>query len=260
MYDRYVTTRYTKKMIIIGILVLIGLFVLSQYLWLRLSGTAVPPPTIERITTDYGNGKQVKYSVLGDSSVAGQGGDYSQGLAVSTARHLAQDNKVTMLNTAVSGARAADIISDQLEPTLKHNPDIVLIVIGSNDVTHLTKLSDIRKSVSGAVDKLVSNNCNVKIVLTGSAAMGTVPRLPQPLRFFAGVRTQQVNSVFKEIVNQKQLTFAPIAAKTGPIFAKDHTLFAQDNFHPNTKGYDVWVPVLNDALDEALSSQPSHCN
>jgi lysophospholipase L1-like esterase len=254
------TKRYNRVMIVSFIaLFILGSFILSQFIWLRYNGKAVPAPIIERNTTQLGNGKQVKYLVMGDSTAAGQGGDYATGLAMSTATHLAQDKNVSLLNTAVSGARAKDIVTNQLNPGIDHDPDVALIIVGSNDVTHLTSSKSVRQSIEQAVSKLIAKNCNVKIVVTGSADMGAVPRLPEPLRYLAGVRAKQLNRTFMDITNQQQITFAPIAEKTGSIFRNDSTLFAQDNFHPNTKGYDVWVPVLNDALDDALSNQPSHC-
>lgn len=244
----------------IAVVLLVFGLALSQVLWLRYNGKSVPAPIIERNTTELGKGKRVKYLMMGDSTAAGQGGDYNTGLAMSTAGHLAKDSRVSLLNTAVSGARANDIVADQLDPGLKHNPDVALIIVGSNDVTHLTSSKSVRQSIEQVIAKLIDQNCNMKIVITGSADMGAVPRLPQPLRYLAGVRAKQLNVVFEDIVSKNQITFAPIAEKTGPIFRADASLFAQDNFHPNTKGYDVWVPVLNDALDQALATQPSHCN
>lgn len=254
--NKYTGNRmYLYLLVFVFILIAIGIV---NVLWLRYNGDPVPAPKVERTTTAIGNGKQVKYLVMGDSTAVGQGGEV-QTLATQTAQFIANDQQVLLLNTAVSGARAADVLDDQLKDGLKHNPDIVLIIVGSNDVTHATSLSSIKSSIQQTVDALLAQNCNAKIVLTGSAAMGTVPRIPKPLRFLAGQRTNRVNAVFDDIVKTNSLTFAPIAERTGPIFARDKTLFASDNFHPNQKGYDVWVPVLNDALEQALKNQPAHC-
>jgi lysophospholipase L1-like esterase len=50
------------------------------------------------------------------------------------------------------------------------------------------------------------------------------------------------------------VTFAPIAEQTGPLFARDKTLFDSDEFHPNDRGYATWIPVIDRALDEASAS------
>ena len=44
----------------------------------------------------------------------GRGGEYENGIAVSTARELAKNRRVTMVNLAVSGARTEDVLDDQL--------------------------------------------------------------------------------------------------------------------------------------------------
>ncbi len=246
----------TPLLIFFGLLV--GFFVVDL-LFLKFNGTPVPAPDIPRQPLVYGSGEPLNYVVMGDSTAVGQGGDYEKGIATESARHLAKDHKVTMVNTAVSGARAKDVFTKQLDSAMKAKPDVVLILVGSNDVTHLTSTASIKNSIAGAVESLEKVNCNVKIILTGSAQMGAVLRIPQPLRLLAEQRVKPVNNAFISITKESSLTFSPIADKTGDTFKKDRTLFAADKFHPNTKGYQVWVPVINDSLDEALQSQPSHC-
>ena len=72
-------------------------------------------------------------------------------------------------------------------------------------------------------------------------------------------RAKRKVEVFERAIKKYELTLAPIALKTGPIFRNDRTLFASDLYHPNEKGYAVWMNVLKPALAEALVSQPSHC-
>lgn len=248
-------------MIIIAIAVLLALvvFVVSQFVYLWLGGTAVPVPDIPRQPQVYGEGDPLTYVVMGDSVTVGQGGDYDRGVAQMTARHLAKGNKVTMLNTGESGARAHDVLTKQLPQIITKKPDVVLIVVGSNDVTHVTPIAKLKRSLQTTVDSLVAANCNVKIVMTGAGEMGAAKRIPQPTRWLAGQRTKAVNKVFAEIISQNQLTKAQIAEKTGDTFKDNPNLFAPDNFHPNNAGYDTWTAVINDTLDEAIATQPSHC-
>lgn len=252
--------RYNHNyMIIFIIIAVIILFVASQFLYLRFAGTSVSVPDIPRQAQVYGEGKTLSYVVMGDSITVGQGGDYDKGVAQETARHLAKHQKVTMYNVGKSGARAADMSQIQVASAIEHKPDVVLMVVGSNDITHLTSIKSIDQSIQVTVDKLIATNCNVKIVLTGAGDMGAVLRIPQPLRWLAGQRVKTVNARFTEIIERNKLTYAPVAVKTGDIFRNDSSLFAPDKFHPNDKGYAVWSTVLIESLDEALASQPSHC-
>jgi len=255
--------RYNKKMyIVIGVIIgLISLVAVIDFLWLKFYGDPVEAPTIQREMQFGDTGEQLSYVMMGDSTSIAQGGDYSKGIAVETAQFLAKNNKqVSLYNTGVSGARSKDIEQNQLQDALDAKPDLVMIVVGSNDATHLTSNSEVKESIQATIDALIQQNCNVKIILTGSAGMGVVPRLPQPVRFIVGLKVNSLNNTFQEIVQDNSLTFAPIAKETSPIFKRDRSLFAKDNFHPNTEGYQVWIPTLTNAINASLESQPSHCS
>jgi acyl-CoA thioesterase-1 len=201
------------------------------------------------------SGLPLTYLVMGDSTAAGQGAPYEQGIAVSTARELAKSRRVTMINLAVSGARTRDVLERQLPAARLLHPDLVLISIGANDVTHLTLIGAMRRNMLRIVDGLRADSPGVAIVITGSPDMGAPPRIPRFLRPIAGWRTRQVNRMFESIAARKHLGFAPIARTTGPLFRKDPTLFDGDRFHPNARGYATWLPALNQALERAAASR-----
>ncbi len=246
-----------KRMIYIGIF--FAVFVSIESAAVKYGGTPVDAPNIPRQPQVLGSGRAINYLVLGDSTSIGQGADYQAGIAIGTAKHLAQKGTVSMINLGVSGARSKDVQLLQL-PKITQKPDVVLIAIGANDVTHITPLGMVKQSLQATTEALVKLNCNVKIVFTGSPAMGSVHRFPQPLRLVAGYRANQVNRIFTSLNDQYSTTLAPLAAKTGTAFAEDISLSAQDKFHPSAAGYALWVDVLNKSLDEALANQPSHCN
>ncbi|MEO7945060.1 MAG: SGNH/GDSL hydrolase family protein [Candidatus Saccharimonadales bacterium] len=224
-------------------------FVLVEFLFIKLGGTPVPAPTISRELTTFGSsGTQLTYIVMGDSTGVGQGGDYEKGIALSTSRELAKTHIVRFQNFAISGARTADVRQKQLAQAVALKPDVVLIAVGANDVTHLTSLKGIHLSLNEIIDALRAANPDVKIILTGSPQMGSVPRFPEPVASIARARTKSVNAVFEMVATEKQVTFAHIADKTGPIFDAHPELFAADKFHPTTTGYGVWIPVLNTAI------------
>ena len=206
-----------------------------------------------------GAGTALVYVVLGDSTAAGRGGNYKCGVALGTARHLAETQPVTMVNVAVSGAKVRDVVQDQLPKAVRLRPDVVLLAVGANDVTHFTTGGAIASGLSSVIDQLSAARPGVRIVLTGSPAVGTARRFAQPLRWVAGVETNRVNRVVKAVVEQAEgrgehVIWAPIARDTEATFAQDPGLFAPDRFHPNDRGYAVWMPTLNAALDRAMRS------
>ena len=197
-------------------------------------------------------GRPLLYVVLGDSTAAGRGAPYADGIAVQTASHLAQSRPVTLVNLAVSGAKIADVVRDQLPTALRLKPDLVLLAVGANDATHFTSGRRIGTDLTAILNELATARPGVRIVLTGSPDVGTARRFAQPLRWLAGVETARVNAVMQPIGQQHGAVWAPIARATGPLFARDPTLFAPDRFHPNARGYATWLPALDAALDEAL--------
>jgi lysophospholipase L1-like esterase len=238
---------------VLGLIALL-LFAAIEYAWIKYNGTPVPVPKISRQPQTIGHGPDLTYVVLGDSTAVAQGAPYAQGYAVATANYLAKNYTLTWVNLAVSGARAHDVATKQLPRALPYRPDLVLIAVGANDVTHLTSLDSVRHSLQSTITALRRANSNVKIVLTGSPDMGAVPRLPQPLRWLAGERTKSLNAMVMQLAAQQHVTFAPIARQTGPVFRKHPDLFASDKFHPNAGGYKLWIPVLTTAIRQSLSS------
>lgn len=232
---------------------IILLAVLYEVFYIKFNGRAIPRPDISRQIEVLGQGQPLTFIVLGDSTAVSQGGDYSQGYAVATAHYLARKYKVKWQNLAEPGARSIDVSEAQIKHASPLKPDIVLVAVGANDVTHLTSTKKVYGALQSSIDALRRANPDVKIILTGAPDMGSIPRLPQPLRSLAGIRTRQLNAVVQRLVADNQVTFAPIAARTGSIFRTHPELFAGDNFHPTTEGYIVWIPVIQLAVDETFN-------
>lgn len=223
------------------------------------TGDREPPPRAPSGVETFGSGEPLRYLILGDSTTVAVGGTYANGIARETARHLAGGRRVEMMNLGVSGAQVTDVLREQMPRIGSFQPDLILLVAGANDVTHLTPARSIEKDLRPILDGLIDINCHVRIVVTGSPDMSTPPRIPRLLRGVAGWRTNALNRVFREQVERYNLTFAPVADETGPLFARDRTLFSSDAFHPNDRGYATWIAVINPALDRALATQPDHC-
>lgn len=215
--------------------------------------TAAPPRADARPRLFGTGGETLRYVILGDSTAVSVGGDYERGLAVQSARHLATRRKVELINVAVSGARIHDVLVEQLPRVDLTRTDVVLLDVGANDVMRLTTSRGFDRDFGRVIDAIRAQNGKVKIVVTGSADMGSPPRIPRLLRPLANSRTRRLNAIVQRHVDDRKLTFAAIADRTGPVFRKDPTLFSDDRFHPNDRGYAVWTAVISEALDRALA-------
>ena len=243
-----------RALLLIAALVLAGPAVLvGEAVWALRGpdGVAFTPPPATPQRFGGGEGEALRLAVLGDSTAVGQGAAYRDGIAVGAAEHLARRGPVDLLNVGESGARWDDVSGEQVERAARFAPDVALIAAGANDVTHLTSTGAVTEDVRSTVARLRAANRDVAIVLTGSPGMGVVPRFAQPLRWVAGLRTRRLNAAIAATAADLGLTMAPIAERTGDLFAADRSLFAADDFHPSARGYATWRPVIARALDEA---------
>ncbi len=248
-----------KHRIVVVVIILIGallLFALVEFLVIKYGGSPIPAPVVPRATQTSGTGPKLRYVVMGDSTAVGEGTDYKNSYAVASIDHLAKKYQVEATNVGVSGAIAMDVQATQLGQAAALKPDLVLLAVGANDARRFVSGKAYQTAIQKTIDGLKQINPKVRIVVTGSPAMGVVPRFPWPSNQIMSLRTRQINNALGPIIKKNSLTFAPIASKTGPAFQADPTLFAADKFHPNARGYELWKPVINDALDEALSKSP----
>lgn len=230
-------------------------FVIIQILIIRFNGSPVAVPDIPRSVQIIGSGEPLSYAIMGDSTAISQGSNYSEGFGAASITHLARTFAVKSINTGVSGATTEDVRKDQLKTALAFRPDVVLLAVGANDATHFVRSETTRESIQHIIDELRRVNPRVKIIVTGSPAVDSVTRFPDGAKQLMGLRTRQVNAVFEQLISKNNLFFAPIAKETRAAFIADPTLTASDNFHPNARGYALWIPVVNQSLDKAIDSR-----
>jgi lysophospholipase L1-like esterase len=185
---------------------------------------------------------------LGDSLAAGVGSSTPDGSVARQVAH-ALDRPIDTEVLAVSGARIADVVSNQL-PLVHGTPDLVLISAGANDVTHLTSLGSFESSYDDLLSRLPAR---AAVVVLGVPDMGSATRLAQPLRALAGARGGQVDGVVRDVAARHHAAYVDIAAETGPAFRADpDRYFSADHYHPDDAGYGVWAAAISPVVRWAL--------
>jgi len=248
-------TRQRLLLIITCAIIVLLLLLAAEFIYVQRNGTAVPAPTIPRAPQILGSGPALTYVVMGDSTSIGQGTDYAHSYALNSAEHLAEHYTVTFVNVGISGATAKTVLSEQAAKAAGYKPSLVLLAVGANDATHFTSGKSLQTSLQRIITILRVANSQVQIVVTGSPAMDSVSRFPVGAKQIMGLRTHQINRAFEPIIAKNRLVLAPIAEKTRAAFLADPTLTASDNFHPNARGYALWIPIINHALDQALEQK-----
>jgi lysophospholipase L1-like esterase len=161
----------------------------------------------------------------------------------------ALDRPVDLTVLAVSGATVADVADHQVGEVPK-DAGLVIVVVGSNDVVHLTRVGDFRRRYEEVLDHLPAG---VPTVVLGLPDMGAPIRLAQPLRLIAGERAGTLDREVRDLAQQRGLGYVDIAGRTGPRFRREPgRYFAKDLYHPSDEGYALWADAVVPAARRAL--------
>jgi lysophospholipase L1-like esterase len=193
------------------------------------------------------------FVVLGDSTAAGVGsGGAEFAYPTLLAERLAgSGQRVHLIDLGESGARVGDMLERQVPEAVDSNPDLVFVGIGANDATHLTKLADVRRDMTSALDLL--EGTSAKIVVAGAPDMRAAAFL-EPLRSIVGWRGRRVAETIEDVARSYGIPAVPLAEQTGKYFAMDpEKYYSPDDFHPSGAGYELWARAIYPALEDALA-------
>jgi lysophospholipase L1-like esterase len=195
-----------------------------------------------------GDGPALGITWLGDSTASGVGATSpAASLPHQVAAALGRPVELTVL--AVSGATVADVAEQQVGDVPK-DADLVVIDVGCNDVTHLTKVGDFRRQYEAVLDRLPDG---VPTVVLGVPDLGAPIRLAQPLRLLAGERAGTLDREVTDLAQRRGLRYVDIAGRTGPAFRREPgRYFSADLHHPSDEGYELWADAVVPAVRHAL--------
>ncbi|WP_203925214.1 SGNH/GDSL hydrolase family protein [Virgisporangium ochraceum] len=221
-----------------------------------------PPP---RCDGRYGfehPGEPVRLAVLGDSSAAGYGVDAPRKtLGALLAAGLAEQLKrpVDLRCVAVVGAQSRHL-APQVERLLDDPPDLAVILIGGNDVTHRSNVPDAVRALGDAVRAL--RMVNTDVVVGTCPDMGAIEPIQPPLKWLAHRWSRQLAALQTIAVVEAGGRTVSLGDLLGPQFAADpQRMFGWDRFHPSAEGYvaaaGVLLPSMVSALAEPAGPRPA---
>jgi lysophospholipase L1-like esterase len=198
--------------------------------------TELPPS--DEATYGFCPGEPLSLVMLGDSSAAGLGverGDQTCGAHVARGLAAAAERPVQLRNVAAVGARSSDL-ARQVNLALEAAPNVALIMIGVNDVTHRVSIQSAVTNQRAAVARLRGAGCEV--VLATCPDLGTVEPIAQPLRYLARRWCRQLAAAQTIAVVEAGGRTVSLGDLIGPEFsAAPHEMFSSDRFHPSAVGY-----------------------
>lgn len=208
----------------------------------------------------YGRGRPgpaFKVALIGDSSAAGYGVDSVTG---TPGAHLASglskraDRRVYLRSFAVVGAQSKDLAA-QVESALPIEPDVAVILIGANDVTHTVRPSQSVALISEAVRRL--RGAGVAVVVGTCPDLGTIKPINPPLKQVARGWSRRLAAAQAIAVVEAGGRTVSLGSILGPEFAAAPALlFGPDQFHPSADGYATMSAVLLPSVMAALELVP----
>ncbi|MCG2586160.1 SGNH/GDSL hydrolase family protein [Massilia sp. TS11] len=215
----------------------LGPLLLAQGRRVRRTATRLPEPPGAR-AGETGAGPLLRLLVLGDSSAAGVGAPHQDAaLCGQLVAALAAQRRVRWQLLARSGLDAAGIRA--LLPATADAVDVVVLCCGVNEVTSGAKAAHSVAQMAALLEDLRMRLGAPQVLLSPVPPMHLFPALPQPLRWFLGLRARKLDAAIRRALPQW-----PQARLVEHGVALSAQTIASDGFHPGPQGYAAWARVL----------------
>ena len=200
----------------------------------------------------------IRLALLGDSIAHGQGASSDNDtLAVRLAIALRTDgHDVETRVLAVRGARSADL-NRQVDAAVRWNPDVSVVVIGANDLTHRVTPAAAAAALRTAVQQLRKQESEVVVV--PAPDLSVVPHIPAQIRAAVGAASRRMRAEQMQAALAAGARIADADSHTTLRFGSDQSLFSADLFHPSSAGYAVIaeavLPEVRVAVENAAETK-----
>lgn len=194
----------------------------------------------------------IRLAVLGDSTAAGYGVHRDRetpAALIAIGISDAARRPVHVTNVAVVGAMSRQLHA-QVDAIGRTHPELAVILIGANDVTHRIKPAESVRHLEHAVRRL--RQLGAEVVVATCPDLGTIRPLAQPLRSYARRLSRMLAAAQTIAVVGAGGRTVSLGDLLGPLFASRLDLFADDQFHPSAAGYAEAAKALLPSCLDAL--------
>ena len=187
-----------------------------------------------------GCGAPIELVVLGDSTAAGMGADsawQTVGAIIANGVSALSGRPVRLTNVSVIGAESSGLdvqVANALAEV--RQPDVALIMVGANDVTHRIDKSVAVRHLAQTVRDL--REAGAEVVVGTCPDLGTIEPVAQPLRLLARRWSRDLAAAQTIAVVEAGGRTVSLGDLLGPEFyERPHEMFSSDRFHPSPAGY-----------------------
>lgn len=201
-----------------------------------------------------GVGDSRRILVLGDSTAAGVGAggrEHTIGAIVATGVAAISGSPVELRNVSRTGSTSLDLPAQaERGLALMPNPEVVLIMIGANDVKERIDSALAVRALSEVVAQM--RQAEAEVVVGTCPDLGTVQPIPQPLRALVQRWSREHAAAQTIAVVEAGGRTVSTGDLLGPAFRSTPQLFSADRFHPNASGYSRAAAILLPSVFDAL--------
>jgi lysophospholipase L1-like esterase len=211
------------------------------------------PPDSDGLYGRVHGGEPISLVVLGDSSAGGLGVEHphqTPGAMMAAGLAEVADQPVQLRVVAFVGAQSSSL-DEQIDRLTGAPPDVAVIMIGANDVTHRVRPATAVRHLDDAVRRL--RDLGAEVVVGTCPDLGTVEPVPQPLRWIARRSSRALAAAQTIAVVDAGGRSVSLGDILGPEFAASPgEMFGPDGFHPSVAGYASAAAVLLPSLGAAI--------
>ncbi len=193
------------------------------------------------------------FAVLGDSIAYGQGASKpADTVGARLAADLTGAGRSTEVRVfAVPGADSRGLAA-QVQRATAWKPDLALIIIGANDLTHFVPPAEAAALLGAAVRTLRA--AGTEVVVAPAPDLSVVPWVPPQMRAMVRAGGEALRREQARAADAAGARIADITGASAAAFAADPALFSADHFHPSSAGYAVIVAALAPEIRAAASA------
>jgi len=191
-------------------------------------------------------------AVLGDSIAYGQGATRdSDTVGSRLAARLTDAGIATKAAVfAIPGARS-DSLLGQVARAKTVRPQLALIIVGANDLTHFVPYRLAARHLGEAVATLTA--AGAKVVVAPAPDLSLLPWVPAHLRSVLRSGSAQLQQAQTHAALAAGARVVTIDAAVSARFADDTSLFSGDRFHPSSTGYGLIAELVSPAIEAAAA-------
>ena len=154
-----------------------------------------------------------------------------------------------VINRGFGGSHISDVVHYADRIIIPHKPPLVVVYAGSNDIdagkTPQTVAADFKMLTAGIWSRLPAT------------AIAYISIAPNPARWAQADRVREANRLIAAYCQtDRRLRFIDVFPHMLGSDGKPRPeLFIHDGLHMNRKGYEIWIPLVRDAMDAVVPPQ-----